>query len=64
MAALGADEPTHGVRFEDEDGWYLIRASGTEPKVRITAEGRTPAKAKEMLDRGHTALERAKQIQE
>lgn len=64
MAALGADEPTHGVRFEDEDGWYLIRASGTEPKVRITAEGRTPKKAKEMLDRGHTALERAKQIQE
>jgi len=64
MAALGAGEPTHGVRFEDEDGWYLIRASGTEPKVRITAEGRTPAKAKEMLDRGHTALERAKQIQE
>ncbi|MDD4567918.1 MAG: phosphopentomutase/phosphoglucosamine mutase [Methanoculleus chikugoensis] len=60
MGAMGADEPTHGVRFEDEDGWYLIRASGTEPKVRITAEGRTPAKAKEMLDAGHAALEKAK----
>ncbi len=60
MTALGADEPTHGVRFEDEEGWYLIRASGTEPKIRITAEGKTPAKAKEMLDAGHAALERAK----
>ncbi|KUK60915.1 MAG: Phosphoglucomutase/phosphomannomutase alpha/beta/alpha domain I [Methanoculleus marisnigri] len=64
MAAIGADEPTHGIRFEDEDGWYLIRASGTEPKVRITAEGKTPAKAKEMLDMGHAALERAKHILE
>ncbi|PKL57162.1 MAG: phosphoglucomutase, partial [Methanomicrobiales archaeon HGW-Methanomicrobiales-6] len=64
MAAMGADEPTHGVRFEDEDGWYLIRASGTEPKVRITAEGRTPAKAKEMLGLGHVALEQAKRILE
>lgn len=64
MAAMGADEPTHGIRFEDEDGWYLIRASGTEPKVRITAEGRTPAKAKEMLGLGHAALERAKRILE
>jgi len=64
MTAMGADEPTHGVRFEDEDGWYLIRASGTEPKVRITAEGKTPEKAKEMLDLGRAALEKAKRIPE
>jgi phosphoglucosamine mutase len=60
MSAIGADEPTYGVRFSDEDGWYLIRASGTEPKVRITAEGRTPLKAREMLEQGHDLLKRAK----
>ncbi|NLA39123.1 MAG: phosphopentomutase/phosphoglucosamine mutase [Methanomicrobiales archaeon] len=60
MAAMGADDPTHGIRFDDDDGWYLIRASGTEPKIRITAEGKTPAKAKEMLELGGTAFERAR----
>lgn len=31
-----------GVRIEFGDGWALVRASGTEPVVRVTAEARTP----------------------
>lgn len=27
-----------GVRVDEEDGWFLIRASGTEPIIRLTME--------------------------
>lgn len=36
-----------GFRAEYEDGWFLVRLSGTEPKVRITAE----ARGKDEVDR-------------
>jgi phosphoglucosamine mutase len=29
-----------GVRVDKDDGWFLVRASGTQPLVRITAEAR------------------------
>ena len=29
-----------GVRVETDDGWFLVRASGTEPLVRVTSEAR------------------------
>ncbi|MFC5367613.1 phosphoglucosamine mutase [Salinirubrum litoreum] len=32
-----------GVRVETDDGWFLVRASGTQPLVRITVEGRSRA---------------------
>lgn len=34
----GKPRTDDGVRVDEEDGWFLIRASGTEPIVRLTME--------------------------
>ncbi|MCX6698876.1 MAG: phosphoglucomutase, partial [Methanomicrobiales archaeon] len=60
LLAIGADNPTDGVRLSSEDGWCLVRASGTEPKIRFTAEGTTLQKAKEMMDRGQELVRKGK----
>jgi phosphoglucosamine mutase len=36
-----------GVRLDFEEGWLLVRKSGTEPKLRITAEAQDFSAAKE-----------------
>jgi phosphoglucosamine mutase len=50
LSALGAGSPTDGIRISGNDGWFLIRASGTEPKIRITAEGRDRLSAHRVFD--------------
>jgi phosphoglucosamine mutase len=38
-----------GVRLAFKNGWLLIRASGTEPLIRVTVEGESDVVAKELM---------------
>ncbi|MDD5083154.1 MAG: phosphoglucosamine mutase, partial [Dehalococcoidales bacterium] len=46
-----------GTRLVFEDGWLLVRASGTEPKIRITAEARTEARVRQIYNDGIRAVQ-------
>ncbi|MFH1381961.1 MAG: phosphoglucosamine mutase [Chloroflexota bacterium] len=41
-----------GLKLDFADGWLLIRGSGTEPKVRISAEARTEARVQQLYESG------------
>lgn len=43
-------ETLDGVRVETERGWFLLRASGTQPLIRVTAEARSAADAEELFE--------------
>jgi phosphoglucosamine mutase len=38
LGIAGAEWNDDGLRIDEKDGWFLIRASGTEPIVRLTME--------------------------
>lgn len=48
---------TDGFKLDFEDGWLLVRSSGTEPKIRLTAEARTEARAQQLYDDGLRAIQ-------
>jgi phosphoglucosamine mutase len=41
---------TDGTRLTFSDGWLLVRPSGTEPKIRLTAEARTEERVRQLYD--------------
>ena len=46
-----------GVRIDTDDGWILVRASGTQPLIRVTAEARAADRAAELSLRGRELVE-------
>ena len=61
VQSLAAKEVTtlDGWRLVFEAGWALVRFSGTEPKVRVTAEARDLMTAKKIHDRVSAAVKGA-----
>lgn len=51
-----------GVKIIHDDGWILIRPSGTEPIYRCFAEGNTQETADRLCDEGVKLIERAKKL--
>jgi len=41
-----------GIKLNFKDGWLLIRASGTEPRIRITAEAKSEVRVQQLYDSG------------
>ena len=46
-----------GTRLSFEDGWLLIRPSGTEAKIRVTAEAKNEAKVRMLYTSGVEAIQ-------
>ncbi|WP_297499047.1 phosphoglucosamine mutase [Thermococcus sp.] len=50
---------TDGAKIIFDDGWVLVRASGTEPIIRVFSEAKSEEKASEYLNLGLELLEEA-----
>ena len=59
LDAYESVETLDGVRVDTEEGWFLIRASGTQPLVRLTAEARTEQRADDLLEASRDLIEAA-----
>jgi phosphomannomutase/phosphoglucomutase len=51
-------DTTDGVKICYDDGWTLVRPSGTEPLFRVYSEARTPEDAKKRSEECESVLAR------
>ena len=52
LFAPGEINTLDGLRLEFPDSWILIRASGTEPAIRVISESTSKPQTNEFIDRG------------
>jgi phosphoglucosamine mutase len=52
-----------GIRLSLKNGWLLIRASGTEPLIRLTVEGESDAAAKDITSKAKALIQRQLEAQ-
>lgn len=57
LGGLGEVNTLDGIRVDLEDGWILVRPSGTEPKIRITVESAN--KCDELFNKASEIVRRA-----
>jgi len=55
---------TDGLKVNFADGWLLVRPSGTEPKIRITAEAKSEQRARELYELGTKSIKECLEEQE
>jgi phosphoglucosamine mutase len=51
-----------GLKLNLEQGWILVRPSGTEPKIRITVEAKDDRLTKELYDTGERLIKESVQV--
>jgi len=61
LMTLGATavDRLDGFKLIFRDGWLLVRPSGTEPRIRLTAEARNESRAGEIYELGLAAIREA-----